>query len=102
MKAECECGKSLKPLYWSKHFEPDDHSQIIALEDYFYCPWCNLVYQREIKTEVLWHKLQSSDTITNTPKGNEVGRAGEGKPTDEPTTPGSEVRGSAPSARNDQ
>ena len=58
MKAECQdCGKKLKELYWSKFIEPEETSQIIVLEDFFYCPWCNKVYRREIQTEVLWHKL---------------------------------------------
>ena len=58
MKAECQdCGKTLKELYWSKFIEPEETSQIIALEDFYYCPWCNKVYRREIQTEVIWHKL---------------------------------------------
>ena len=60
MKAECQdCGKKLKELYWTKVIFPED-SQLIALEDFYYCPWCNKVYRREIQTEVVWHKLGSS------------------------------------------
>ena len=58
MKAECQdCGKTLKELYWSKFIEPENRSQIIPLEDFYYCLECNKVYRREIQTEVLWHKL---------------------------------------------
>ncbi len=62
MKAECACGIRLHQLYWSKHLEPENHSRIIDLEDYYYCHKCNLVYQREIQTEVIWTKLQTLAT----------------------------------------
>lgn len=68
MEAKCECGKPLKQLYWSKFIEVDNHSKVIAIEDYFYCPWCNLVYQREIQTNVLWHKVQG---LATTMRGQE-------------------------------
>ena len=69
MKAVCKCGTKLHQLYWSKFIEPELHCHIIDLEDYYYCHKCNIVYQREIQTNVIWTELQSSETSTRDEDG---------------------------------
>ena len=52
----CGCGKTLKALYYTPSLTPESVDEFRET-DFWYCPNCDAVYHRRIKTKVFWEPM---------------------------------------------